>query len=330
MSHGSPRSSYDSRQPRPTPPRRVRGGVRFRVDPAALEGHWLAGPLIRIMQRDMPAEIVQQGLDYAVQGQMVAMTITEGGVAAEVQDHRRLPQRCTVALSTFDDHTWDIITDEMGEQAIYSARLLEGTWPDGAEAVLAERGVEFFREEESLPTIVCNCDQGQPCWHLATTIWLLAARLYEHPIEIFALRGRALPTMLERLRQQRAIRMRGMASAHHDPYLASDVATPAELSTLMDHFWSAPQESGTGETGETTGYPPHALLRRMGPPPLATRFPIVGLLASVYDEVATAARRIRDAADPGELTDLLSLTEADRAEESIDHEDTSGSVDAPA
>jgi hypothetical protein len=38
-------------------------------------------------------------------------------------------------------------------------------------------------------------------------------------------------------------------------------------------------------------YAPHALLRRLGSAPLEGRFPLVGLLASIYDSVAVAARR---------------------------------------
>jgi hypothetical protein len=39
---------------------------------------------------------------------------------------------------------------------------------------------------------------------------------------------------------------------------------------------------------------PHALLRRLGPSPMNGRFPLVGLLASVYDTVAAAARHIQE------------------------------------
>jgi hypothetical protein len=42
---------------------------------------------------------------------------------------------------------------------------------------------------------------------------------------------------------------------------------------------------------------PHALLRRLGPSPLPGRFPLVGLLASVYDTVAEEAIRLRDRAE---------------------------------
>ncbi len=45
----------------------------------------------------------------------------------------------------------------------------------------------------------------------------------------------------------------------------------------------------------------HALLRRLGSSPLEGRFPITGLLASIYDTVSEQARRIRlDAEHPAE------------------------------
>ncbi len=41
----------------------------------------------------------------------------------------------------------------------------------------------------------------------------------------------------------------------------------------------------------------HALLRRLGPPPLKGKFPLVGLLASIYDSVAEYAVKLRDRAE---------------------------------
>ena len=53
----------------------------------------------------------------------------------------------------------------------------------------------------------------------------------------------------------------------------------------MADFWrpgTALDEPASGDAGE---HVPHALLRRMGPSPMGGRFPMVGLLASIYDSV---------------------------------------------
>ncbi len=36
---------------------------------------------------------------------------------------------------------------------------------------------------------------------------------------------------------------------------------------------------------------PHALLRRMGPSPMGGKFPMVGLMASIYDSIRARAPR---------------------------------------
>jgi len=45
---------------------------------------------------------------------------------------------------------------------------------------------------------------------------------------------------------------------------------------------------------ETEPFAPHALLRRRGPTPLQGKFPLVGLLASIYDSIAEHGRKLRD------------------------------------
>ena len=45
---------------------------------------------------------------------------------------------------------------------------------------------------------------------------------------------------------------------------------------------------------ETEPFAPHALLRRLGQSPLQGKFPLVGLLASIYDSMAARGRELRD------------------------------------
>jgi hypothetical protein len=45
---------------------------------------------------------------------------------------------------------------------------------------------------------------------------------------------------------------------------------------------------------ETEPFAAHALLRRLGQSPLQGKFPLVGLLASIYDSMAARGRELRE------------------------------------
>ena len=84
------------------------------------------------------------------------------------------------------------------------------------------------------------------------------------------------------------------APAQGDPMIPESQVEPPPLEQCLDEFWRIGARLSELETKPPPQHVPHALLRRLGPSPMNGKFPLVGLLASIYDTVANQARRIRD------------------------------------
>jgi hypothetical protein len=57
------------------------------------------------------------------------------------------------------------------------------------------------------------------------------------------------------------------------------------LEQCIADFWRPTAALEDAESAPTAEHVPHALLRRMGPSPMGGKFPMVGLLASIYDSI---------------------------------------------
>jgi hypothetical protein len=69
------------------------------------------------------------------------------------------------------------------------------------------------------------------------------------------------------------------------------------LESCLGEFWRPPPGASAGQQPPPPQHVSHALLRRLGPSPLQGKFPLVGLLASIYDSVAAYAVKLRDQAE---------------------------------
>ena len=116
----------------------------------------------------------------------------------------------------------------------------------------------------------------------------LVERLVDAPTSVFALRGLAPEPLLDRLRQARTIHTRGVALAHAEPVPQGARDEPIPLEMTVEDFW---RTHGHSDDAPPPEHVPHAILRRLGPSPLNGKFPLSGLLASIYDQVASYARR---------------------------------------
>lgn len=134
------------------------------------------------------------------------------------------------------------------------------------------------------------------CKHICCTMYLVAEKLAQQPLLIFAIRGLPESDLLERLRTQRAIaglqRTGGSAAPVYTPHLPISTRMDDALEESVQDFWAAP---GGADVGSLEGLdmpiePPavtHPLLRRMGASPLTgAKFPLVGLLATCYDVIS--------------------------------------------
>lgn len=148
---------------------------------------------------------------------------------------------------------------------------------------------------------------------------LFAEQLSREPRGAIALRGLDPTRLLDRLRQARTIRARGVASAHVDPMIPETQGEPPALESVVEDYWRAGPRLHEFEIAPPPKHVDHALLKRLGPSPLPGRFPLVGLLASIYDTVREDAERRQQAVEdatsttgpdvPGEPLEEMSAAE---------------------
>lgn len=326
---------FERRPAQPTMhPRRVVGGVKLQTrglaktdesqGPPAPSVHWTwaSARLLRIAEQYAPGEQLSEGLEYARAGQTRQIDMTPGSVMARVQG--RMPQayRVQLRMPTFAPEQWDAITGSMAGQAKYAASLLGGELPSNIEDLFAPSGLSLFPVDLSDLSCACDCDifrrqaaapvkKGEApslrlCKHICCTMFLVAERLAQQPLLIFALRGLAETDLLERLRTHRAIaglqRSGGSAAPVYTPHLPVSVRQDMALDQSADTFWSIPE--GVSLSDVDMPIEPaavtHPLLRRMGTSPLGgAKFPLVGLLATCYDVVSEKVIEINNSNAPG-------------------------------
>lgn len=314
---GEPRSfRRTGREPLPANPRRVRGGLRLSATTAELQEHWPAMEVLALLDRLMPADRREEGLAYARSGQTVRMELREERIEAAVQGRRRTPYLTQLEVRGFTAGEWRRLIDVMAEQAVFAATLPTGELPGAMREVMARLQLALVPVEAREVIITCECNAIGPCKHAAAVLHLLAEQFKRRPGDVFLLRGLAPESVVDRLARHRSVQTRGYASAHHDPFVpaAQRLAPPLEME--IDDFWRLGEIPPTAEIAHA----PHALLRRLGPSPMKGRFPIVGLLASIYDEVSAAAKLLRDET-PAPLREETPGDERDDDEGDDDHAD---------
>jgi uncharacterized Zn finger protein len=281
----------------PPRPRRVTHGLRLRVrsePPTGGPGRTLIALLESVID---PAEMAE-GLQYARQGQVLSLDVTDGAVSARVQGSEAKPYRTRLTIGAFDVAQWDSIIAAMADEAVYLVKLLENELPDALGPLLASRGLALVPAAPEAIDLSCTCRRSRGCRHAAAVGYLVADALAADPRGALALRGMSADRLIERLRQTRSIRGHGGATAHVDPLIPESMDEPAPLEACMRSFWRAPREAEPAAIAPPP-HVPHALLRRLGPSPLSGSFPFSGLLASVYDRVREHAEELRERVERG-------------------------------
>jgi len=312
-------------------PRRLKNGMRLRRK-EGLDGlPWPASAWLARIDNRVDAVLRAEALDYARAGQTASLTVTPGLVEAVVQGRAARPYRVTVEVAQLSAQEWERIVSTMAAEAIWSAKLLSGELPIGVEALFRALGRTLVPERDDEMRATCTCQQftdlgGAPCKHIMTAWTMVMERIEIDPLLSFTLRGLDGQRLLERLQEARAIATRGVSKAHSTPPVAESAAALPPVERCLQDFWKPGR--ALAELGELLPEErvPHALLRRLGPSPFqasanraahvqaapskgqsalpppapnpnqpTSKFPLVGLLASIYDSIAESSRKLRDA-----------------------------------
>jgi uncharacterized Zn finger protein len=276
-------------------PRKVRNGLklqlRWPLSPHSIAAdHWL-----RLLESRVPADELATGYEYARLGQTVNMEFQPGVVTAQVQGTAARPHHVELRLATLTEQQWSEVILLMASEAIHAAKLLAGELPPSFDKVLSAAGASLFGGPNSV-AFQCDCSLPRPCRHAAAVAHLVAEQLETAPLQVLTLLGMPAERVLDRLRHERSQHADAAPSDHVDPLIPQSMVEPPPLEACVDEYWHALGGSHSPEVAlPTIAHAPHALLRRLGPSPLQGRFPMVGLLASIYDTVSQAARGLRDA-----------------------------------
>lgn len=285
-------------------PKRVRHGIRFRRK-AGLDGlPWHAARFLNAVEAGIAPEAKMLAMEYAEAGQVAGYTVQSGVVEAQVQGRGVRPYTVRLTVNPLSREEWDAVIERMANEAVYTARLLTGEVPESIEECFAAAKRHLLPAEGDELKTACDCDLPQPCKHAAAAGYLLAERIEVDPVVLFALRGLEGERVLEKLQEQRTLQTSGVSQAHSSASHDEDTSGLPPIERCIDDFWrpGAPLEEALNAA--PAEHVPHALLRRMGPSPMGGKFPMVGLLASIYDSLRAAATRDaqaqQDPADPTE------------------------------
>ena len=295
---------------RPDGPRRVRHGIKLlgKVEPPVFSGVGLRWMKLLEVAAELP--VMDAGLAYARSGQTTGMDIRAGGVSAHVQGSAIRPYTTQIILPAYSEEQWDMLIQAMARESIHVAKLLANEIPPGLDDLLGTMKLLLLPESLNESHWACTCAEPKPCKHIVAIAYLLADRLSQAPLLVFTMLGLPAERLLDRLRRARTIQEHGVASAHVDAAIPETQIDPLPLEACLDEFWRIGPQLQESDDRPPTQHVSHALLRRMGPSPLNGKFPMVGLLASVYDAVSAAAVRMRDQGDL-ESSDSLPVTSED-------------------
>lgn len=311
------------------PPRRVRHGLKLRGREAPKVSTDLALRMLSLVERQItdPVEAAE-GFKYARAGQTVTLEMPPGGPVAKVQGHRARGYRVTMRIDAWSQDRRDAVAGAMAAEAATLAALLDDRLPEQLDEMLARLGLTLLPKDLELG---CDCERFPGCRHVLAVGMLVSERLEENPLLALAMREMPADRLLDRLRQIRAMESRGLVSAHPEPDVPQAREEPAPLAESVSDFWRPAAGRVDLAAAGSAGSTDHALLRRLGGSPLGGKFPLVGLLASIYDSVSDEARTLEDVMDtwPNMIGDLAADPDAD-GDMDIDADEAIVSASEPA
>jgi uncharacterized Zn finger protein len=171
-------------------PRATLGGIKARAQSGRIgSGPW-ARRWLELLESFGLGSRLSRGRSYARSGQVVAIDVTLGEVAATVQGSRPEPYRVRVSLRRFPAPIWDRILAAAADTPALGARLLNGELPPELERIVSETHYSLFPKEYGDLETECTCpDWEVPCKHLAALFYLIGEELDRDPRLILKLRG---------------------------------------------------------------------------------------------------------------------------------------------
>ncbi len=174
----------------PRTPLSVQGGIRAQSAHGGKARAWWNQRWIEALESFRLGARLGRGRNYALSGQVAALTVGTGVVTARVQGSNREPYESVIRLKHVEGPAKKRIVQALRERPVLVARLLVGDLPMEAESLLSAEGCPLFpRRDEDLVTR-CSCpDWANPCKHLAAVYYLIGETIAKNPLLLLTLRG---------------------------------------------------------------------------------------------------------------------------------------------
>jgi uncharacterized Zn finger protein len=217
---------------KPKPRIKPKGGIRALSMRGSFGESWWAKRWIATLESFDIGARLGRGRSYARGGQVLSIDIAKGEIKAKVQGSSPTPYKIMVKLKALTAADWKRLTEALGSQAIFAAKLMAGEMPQEVEQVFTDNRLSLFPERSRDLETDCSCpDWSNPCKHIAAVYYLLAEEFDRDPFLLFKLRGLAREELIEALGQ-----IGSVAVAADEPVVETQLP-PEPLTLAAEGFW---------------------------------------------------------------------------------------------
>jgi uncharacterized Zn finger protein len=274
---------------KPTTTRKGKPSMKLKTSIEDLRMHTPSAWVMESIESNFAMDRLVAGQNYAMDGQIKFLKIAKGKITAKVQCTEDKPYRLEIDVPVLSSDEWTKVAQRMSGEARVAARLSAGKVPSNLSLMLHDCGHSSFADNFK---VVCGCKKTKLCKHAAAALFLTAQRLLATPLMYFQMKGTDKDDLLIKLRQARTLEAKGEARAHAS-IREDDLPNLPPLEDCLEDFWRSSHSTKDADRAPMPTHLPHTLLRRLGISPMDGKFPMAGLLETIYDDVSRAARERR-------------------------------------
>ena len=174
---------------------RYAAGIRAQELRTGAGRSWWAKRWLQTMERMGLGARLGRGRNYAMSGQVTAMSIAGPKVSASVVGTRSEPYSVSVVFRAPEGDIRERIVGRIKSEPMLVARLLVDDLPTEVEMFFRDEGLDLFPGGKLGPgrydvTTSCSCpDYANPCKHSSAVMMILGEEVARRPATLLELRG---------------------------------------------------------------------------------------------------------------------------------------------
>ena len=174
---------------------RYAAGIRAQELRTGAGRSWWAKRWLQTMERMGLGARLGRGRNYAMSGQVTAMSIAGPKVSASVVGTRSEPYSVSVHFRAPEGDVRERIVERIKSEPMLVARLFVDDLPTEVEMFFRDEGLDLFPGGKLGPgrydvTTACSCpDYANPCKHSSAVMMILGEEVARRPATLLELRG---------------------------------------------------------------------------------------------------------------------------------------------